>query len=69
MVKISSDHDVVEDAKRRVKKQTLIGSNGKPREGWMNDKPGESLEDNAKRLEDFDKNYRIANNQRPQGKK
>lgn len=62
------DHDVVEEAKKYIKENTLMGRNG-PREGWAKDIPGESLEDNERRIKEFDKNYRIANGQRPQGKK
>jgi hypothetical protein len=62
------DHDHVEEAKKYVKENTYVGRNG-PREGWVKDIPGESLEDNVKRMNEFDKNYRIAKGQRKQGEK
>ncbi len=58
------DHDHVEKAKKYVKEQTRMGRNGKPMEGWSKDVPGESLENNVKRVEEFDRQYRIAKGQR-----
>jgi hypothetical protein len=69
MLDKNPDHHTVEEAQKRVKQQTRMGRNGQPMDGWMNDIPGESVEQNASRLKSFDKDYRIANNQREQGKK